>query len=137
MADSWLVPPDALRAVLTVLEDAFPGVHVSAKVPITRPEQFMYVSQIGATQPNPNTDKPRILVECWAPIKKTARDMAYTAGTALRNAAGSCVDDVFIRCWDNQQGPIDFPDPMVSDQERWQIFGDLSISTVTVVSAGS
>lgn len=137
MADSWLIPPDGLRAAITVLADAFPDVHVAGAVPRTRPDQFVYVSQIGATQPNPNTDKPRILVECWAPTPKIAHDMAYTAGTALRNAAGSIVEDVFIRRWDNQQGPTDFPDPAVSDQERWQIFGDLNISTVTVVSAGS
>lgn len=126
----WQTPKPAVLAAITVLEAAFGGyASVSAKLPArNRPARFVRVSRAGGAQNDPATDTARILVECFAKTVADAENMCNTARAALRNAAATSVGDgVFIRCWDNEQGPADLPHPDVLDYERWQFFGDLLV----------
>jgi len=134
MVNRYPVPPDALLAAISILETAFPTVLVSPQMPTTRPAQFIRVSQIGGHQPNVVTDAPRLLIEFWAANRMTASAMARVGGAALRNAAGTVVEGAFIRSWSNESGPVDYPDPDVSDMSRYQVFGDLQVSMNEVVT---
>lgn len=136
MADSWPVPQPAVKTAIAILTDALDPVPVVPTVPRTRPPMFIRVSRIGGGQTNPVTDIARILVECWGPGIATAESMANTARAALRNAGGTTVGTAYVRSFRNEQGPVDFPDPDVSDMTRFQFFGDLNIST-NPVTAGS
>lgn len=128
-------PKPALKTALTILEDAF-GVYalVSTKMPKQRPIRFVRVSRIGGNWDNPVTDNARLLIECFGPDPETAETMTGTARAALRNAISTIVDGVWIRNWDNEQGPVDFPHPQIIDMERWQFQGTLSLSTTTQLS---
>lgn len=125
-------PKPAVKTVITVLAEAF-GVYaqVSARMPKKRPVRFVQVSRVGGRWDNPVTDVARILVECFGPDVETVEAMTATARTALRNAISTEVDDVWIRDWSGEQGPVDLPHPDVMDMERWQFHGDISVSTTT------
>lgn len=128
----WATPKPAVKAAVEILADAF-GKYavVSTKLPRNsqRPERFVRVSRVGGGQNNPATDTARLLVECFGYDTETVEKMCNTARTALRNAAGTTVtdEDIFIRDWNNEQGPVDFFHPDIIDRERWQFTGDLTV----------
>lgn len=126
----YRTPKPAVKTAITVLAEAF-GQYalVSAKMPKQRPIRFVRVSRIGGSQNDPITDSARLLIECFGPDTETVEAMSATARTALRNAISTVVDDVFIRGWENEQGPVDFPHPQIIDMDRWQFQGDLMLST--------
>jgi hypothetical protein len=129
----WATPKPALLGALTILESAFGTyAHVSAKLPATnRPDRFVKVSRVGGQLDNHTTDLARIMVECFAKDVGQVESMCNTARTALRNAGGTTVTAnnvaMFIRGWDNESGPTDYPHPDILDFERWQITGDLAV----------
>lgn len=128
----WPTPKPALLTAVTILADAFAGyAFVSAKMPKNRPDRFVRASRVGGGLSNIATDDARILVECFARDVGDVEEMCNTARAALRNAAGTTVTTtkglVFVRAWDNEQGPTDFPHPELLDYERWQFTGDLAV----------
>jgi hypothetical protein len=133
----WSAPKPALKTALSVLRDAF-GEYalVSAKLPKQRPIRFVRVSLIGGTRINPVTYRSRVLVELFGPDPETVEAMHGTSSWALHNAQGTVVDGtVFVRGWEDEQGPVDNPHPEIIDMERWQFHGDLTLSTTTAVIA--
>ena len=126
-------PKPALRTALSILSDAFDGVaSVSAKMPKRLPAKFVVVSRVGGGRPNLVTDSARILVECFAVDPENVESLSATVDEAMHNAVGTVVDSaVFVRGWGNVSGPTSFPHPDVLTMERWQIHGDLSLSTTT------
>lgn len=125
------VAKPALKIARSILAAALTPVPVVTKVPFpTRPETFVVVAKIGGVRPLIVTDAARILVQTWAGGVGDVEDLANAAIAALQNAQGTWVDDIaFVRGFDNIEGPVDFPDPDVADQERWQFQGDLLLST--------
>lgn len=129
----WPTPKPALLTAVTILGEAFGDyAFVSAKMPPhNRPDRFVKVSRVGGGLDNIATDDARILVECFARDVGEVEAMCNTARTALRNAGGTTVTtsqgDVFVRCWDNEQGPADFPHPDLIEYERWQLTGSLLV----------
>ena len=128
-----------MLTALTILDDAF-GVwaQVSTSLPTkqVRPQRFVRVSRVGGGQGDPATDTARLLVECFGPDTATVEAMCNTARAALRNARGITVNchyasgdvvEVFVRSWDGEQGPVDFPHPDILDRERWQFHGDFAV----------
>lgn len=125
----WPTPRPAVKAAIGILTDAFAGIGVGANFPKVRPAKFVRVSRVGGGQDNPRMDRARLLVECWAKSVGDAEAMTATARAALRNAGGTHIDDVFIYGWDNEDGPVMYDDPDISDMTRHQFTGDLSVST--------
>ena len=129
----WPTAKPAVLTVITILAEAF-GTYafVSAKLPHSnRPDRFVKVSRVGGWQDQIATDIARILVECFAKDVGQVESMCNTARAALRNSGGTTVTTtsgaVFVRGWDNESGPTDFPHPDLIDFERWQLNGDLAI----------
>lgn len=134
----YKTPKPAVKTAITILQQAF-GVYalVSARMPKQRPVRFVRVTRIGGSQDDPITDVARILVECFGVDVETVENMTATARAALRNAISTDVDDVWVRNYDQEQGPVDFPHPEILDMERWQFQGNLSLSTASVSHPGS
>lgn len=129
----WPTPKPAVLTAITILADAFEdNAFVSAKMPPRAlPDAFVKVSRVGGGLDNIATDGARILVECFARDIGVLEGMCNTARAALRNAGGTSVTttagDVFVRAWENEQGPTDFPHPDLLEHDRWQFTGDLLI----------
>lgn len=125
----WPTPKPAVLAAITILSDAFGEyAFVSAKLPAhQRPDRFVKVGRVGGGLDNIATDIARLVIECYAKDVGQVEAMCNTVRAALRNAAGTTVGEAFIRAWDNESGPMDYPHPDIFDYERWQITGDLSI----------
>lgn len=127
-------PKAALKTALSVLDTAFDGVaDVSAKMPQRLPStaKFVRVDRVGGSRPNLVTDAARILIELYGPDPETVESMSGTADAAMHNAIGTVVDSVFIRDWTAVQGPTNFPHPDFLQLERWQMHGELWLSTTT------
>ena len=131
----WPTPKPAVLTAITILSEAF-GDHafVSAKLPgKIRPDRFVRVTRVGGGLDNIASDSARILVECYAKDVGQVEAMCNTARTALRNAGGTIVSttqgDVFVRSWDNEQGPADYPNPEVLEFDRWQLHGQLIVKS--------
>lgn len=133
MGNFWLPDAPGVRTGIRIIEAGQPGLRVSNEMPTTRPQQIVLLTQVDARRPNPVQSVHRLLVECW--LNKSLRptiNMETWCGqvsAALRNSAGSTFSGVFSYGWSNQQGPVDFPDPDVTDMDRWQFHGDLTLST--------
>lgn len=129
----YLTPKPAVLTAITILSDAFDDyAFVSAKLPgKIRPDRFVRVSRVGGGLENIASDSARILIDCYAKHVDQVESMCNTARTALRNAGGTTVSttagDVFVRAWENEQGPTDYPNPDVLEFERWQIHGQLVV----------
>jgi hypothetical protein len=122
--------PRALDAVIGILDAAFPTVAVDVAMPRTRPAKFIKVSLLNAQSPNVASYRPRILVECWAGGTNryhTAYDMALDAVKALEDAGSTFVEDIWVRCFDDVEGPVPLPDPDVPEMERFQFHGNLHL----------
>lgn len=132
MADFWLPSPPGVKAGIAILDTEFADFTVSDEMPRTRPTKAILVSQVGGSRPNPVQSIHRLLIEVWVAksLDSTVNieQCCGEASAALRNSAGSTFDGVFSYGWSNEQGPVDFPDPDVSDMRRWQFHGDLRLS---------
>lgn len=126
-------PKPALKTAISILATAFGDyAGVSAKMPRQIPTRFVRVDRVGGGRPNIVTDSARILIECFGPDPETVESMAATVDEAMHNAVGTVIDDaVFVRGWDNMQGPTSLPHPDLLTMERWQLHGDLMVSTST------
>ncbi len=123
-------PAPAVKTARTILANAIPDTTVVTKLPFPDyPAKMIRVSRAGGHRPNIVTDAPRLLIECWTKTVEDAETLANTAIAALQNSQGTTTDGVFSRGFENIEGPVDFPDPQISDHERWQFLGDLLLST--------
>jgi len=106
-----LAPQDVEGAFITVLRAAT-GVHVSTRVPSTRPDRHIKVTRAGGTRWNLITERPLLIVECWAPDSVAAFNLASQAWAALNAADGSVVNGIALALDDNSlSAPINQPDP--------------------------
>lgn len=129
MAQLYPTPKPALQAAIAILTPAVTPTPVGFRMPNTRGAAFVRVSRVGGRMGNLVTDVPRILVECWGPDVGTVENLCNTCRAALLNACGKFFAGVYVREWVNEQGPVDFDDPEVTDMRRWQFHGDLRVST--------
>ena len=131
----WPTPKPAVLTAITILSEVFGQyAFVSAKLPAhSRPERFVRVSRVGGGQDHQATDVARLLVECYAKDIGQVEAMCNSVRAAMRNAAGTTVattsGGVFVRGWDNESGPVDYPNPEVLDFDRWQLTGDLLVKS--------
>ena len=131
----WPTAKPAVLTAITILSEAFNGyAMVSAKLPgTTRPDRFVKVTRIGGSQDHQATDVARLLIECFGKDVGQVENMCNTARAALRNAGGTTVTttagEVFVRAWDNENGPVDYPHPEILDFDRWQLTGDLLVKS--------
>ena len=129
MVDFWPAAKPAVKTAITAL-DAEYACRVSDRMPKTRPAQAILVSQIDASIPNPAQSVHRLLIECWAdPYSLNVEEWANGVAATMANLRGKTIDGVFIFGWSNQHGPVFFPDPDVTDMDRWQLHGDFTLST--------
>ena len=135
---AYPTPQPALRTARQILANAFPDMFVGTKVPYSleppiRPPIFIVVTQAGGTRPQLVTVAAHLIIQCWAGGVPDVENLSHQAMTALQNAEGTTINtdiySVFVRGFDNIEGPVDFPDPDVTDLERWQFTGDLLVST--------
>jgi len=126
---NWLPPKPALKTAIAVLRaaSALSGVQVGTDMPNPRPTQFVRVSRVGGSR-NVKQDYARLLIECWATSQGGCETLAANTSAALLNAGGTTVSGAFVYGWDDQQGPVDYPDPDVTDMDRWQFHGDFIVS---------
>lgn len=125
----WPKAQPAVYTAIAILREALPGVTVGAKTPTGQLGTCVRVTRAGGTRAAINTDVSWILVQCYAPITEV-EDLCATCSQALSEARATFVDGVWVRGWDGEQGPVDFPDPDVTHLERWQFHGHLNLSTV-------
>lgn len=129
MTDFWPKPKSALKTIKAILEPRFPGLTVSPAMPKVRPSQFIVLSLMPGDFPNPAFTIAHPLVECWAETAETAEDMCGIVSQAFNNSKGRWFAEAQILGWGNEQGPVEFNDPDITDRRRWQLHGDLYIST--------
>ena len=139
-APLWLTPKPALLAAVVVLSAAFESAdgtrwaEVSSKLPArNRPLRFVRVKRTGGGLVDQATDRARLLVECYARSTAEVEAMTATCRAALRNSCDQWVereddDAIYIRKWDNEEGPTDYFNPEVLEYERWQFTGDLFVA---------
>ena len=132
MAVQWPTAPPVVQAGVAILQTTFPSIPVSPMMPLTRPAQFIRIDRVGGGQFNLATELARLLVECWvhetAGGYGSAETLANDARHALYASAGTTQAGIFIRAWRNEDGPVNFPDPDVTDMTRFQFTGDLLVS---------
>jgi hypothetical protein len=134
----WPAPQPALKTALAILRDAFGDVSVSAKMPKQRPGRFVRVTLIGGSRVDVVSTRARVLIELFGPDPEACESMYATASAALLNSQSTVISGAFVRSWDDEQGPVDYPHPEVIDMERWQFHGELTLSTTTaVITPGS
>lgn len=129
MADSrfWRPAGPGVKTCIAILAAAFPTVTVSDEMPKVRPLRMIRVSQVNGARPNPVSSVHRLLIEIYAP-HTVVEQMCADASAALRNSGGVAFGGVFSRGWSGEQGPVDYPDPDVTDLSRWQFHGDLTLA---------
>lgn len=133
MAGFWLPDAPGVLTGIRILKEGQPAIRVSDEMPKERPQRIILVSQVDASRPNPVQSVHRLLIECW--LAKSLRPTVNIerwcgeVSSVLRSSAGSTYQGVFSYGWSNQQGPVDFDDPDVTDMDRWQFHGDLRLST--------
>jgi hypothetical protein len=127
---TWEVPKPAVKTAIAVLRATLdPAVGVATVKPRVWPRLFVMITRSGGGLTFPNTDTARLLVECWADSDAACEALTNECRAALRNTQGVTIDGVFLRGFDNEQGPVQLPDPDVPDHRRWQFQGDLMVST--------
>jgi hypothetical protein len=126
----WPVPKPALKAAIAVLRAALdPSVGVATVEPRVWPRLFVKVTRAGGGRQLINTDVARLLVECYADSDAACETLTNQCRAALASTQGTTFDGVFLRGYDNEQGPVQLANPNVTDHRRWQFQGDLLVST--------
>ena len=133
MSGFWLPDAPGVLTGIRIVEQGQPGIKVSDEMPRVRPQRIILISQVDGSRPNPVQSVHRLLFELW--LAKSLRPTVNIemwcgeVSSVLRSSAGSTYSGVFSYGWSNQQGPVNFPDPDVTDMDRWQFHGGLTLST--------
>lgn len=138
MVDSWPAPKPAVAVTIAVLKAKlvalYPVLYTSStyirsEQPSTRPSKYFVVSLLTTDYPNPAFTVPRPLIECWAESSATAEEMGGHAVRALKNAKAQQFAGAWVKAFDNITGPLELNDPDIQDRRRFQLHGDLYLST--------
>lgn len=132
----WREPKPAVLTAIMILRAALDSkdTTVAAGMPRVWKRFHVRVTRAGGGQDLIVTDTARLLVECYADSPAAAEVLTNKCRAALHNATGHRIDlgsagKAFVRGYDNEVGPVEFPDVSVSDRQRWQFQGDLLVST--------
>ena len=141
MADPLIVPKPAVAIAVSLLSSGLPaagfsGVFVGTRTPGPRtghrilPKHFVRVTRAGGGMENRVTDNARLLVECWSEDGVDAEMLANTARAVLVAARGTTTPHGFVRGSGGvDDGPVDYPDPLIETHERYQFQVSLLVST--------
>lgn len=113
--DAALLFVDYLTAELAARSDDAVAVR---DVPNPRPPRFVTVHLGGGVRQTIITDRPTLLVECWASTAAEAHDLAQLCRGLVNALAGTTQAGTTIYRVDELGGPVDLPDP-VSNQPRF------------------
>lgn len=94
------------------------GVSAFADVPAQRPDTFVLVSASGGSS-TLFTSTPMVTIQCWAPTKYLASELAYLVHSSLPDAA-DVRNNGITRV--ERGAPYDFSD---GTQSRYQIVADV------------
>lgn len=108
---STLAPPDVEGAFVTILR-SIDRATVRTRVPSPRPPYLIKVTRAGGNRANLVTERPLLIVECWAPDSVKAFALASEAWALLDGADGATVGGVVLDFpRDALSSPINMPDP--------------------------
>ena len=128
MADFWPAPKPAIAVCRAILTQGFPSMSVTSEMPRTRPAEFIVIDLAGNDYSNPAFTVPRPLIECWASSSARAEALCGEAIAVMRNARGTFAG-AYVKGMYDIQGPVPLNDPDIQDRRRFQLHGDLYIST--------
>lgn len=106
---STLRPGDVEGAFIALLRTAT-GVHVSTRIPTTRPDRHIKVTRAGGSRANLVQERPLLIIECWGPDSVAAFDLAASAWQVLDGAEDTTVNGVTFGSM-ALASPISMPDP--------------------------
>ena len=114
----------AQQILMNAFRDSLPpSVPVVHKVPEDRPELFVRVDQAAPRRTTPITDVTTTFVQVYGPDVDSAADLI----DLIREF---CFDLQFyddrVLGWEEDSGPIDFPDPDLPHVIRYQFIGTLT-----------
>ena len=97
------------------------GIPVSTNVPANRPDSFVTLERTGGAEDTRGLiDRPTLAVQCWAPTRTKAGDLAETVKHVLRRATGiPQVKHVAI------ESTINFP--LDESTPRYQLTADMTV----------
>lgn len=121
-----IIPKSALACAVGILADL--PAPAATKAPKTWTGAFVRVSRIGGGKPNLATDRATLLIECFSPDSVEAENLANHARGLMGAAQQGVFNGARVLGWDNENGPVDFPDG-TAGWERFQVTGDLLVST--------
>jgi hypothetical protein len=137
-----IIPKPAVQVVCAALvvglpevSDDYADAYVGSKRPGPRtghtglPSRFIRVTRAGGGMLNRVTDNARVLVECWSDAND-CEQFANAARGVIYCSAGDRFATGFIRYVEHEDdGPTDFPDPLVTTHDRWQFVTGVLVST--------
>lgn len=91
------------------------GFDARADVPAKRPDSFVTVERVGGASTENVLDRAVLAVQCWAPTRLAASQLAIAVDVAMRGVTAT--DGV---CEYARQSMYNFPDPD-SRQARYQL----------------
>jgi len=109
---------DIEAIIITHLSDN--GHAAFADVPEMRPDTFVTVELVGGANDGAAIERPSVVVQCWAPTRYEASQLAHTVDACVRSLPE--VDDRIIKCTRN--GLYNYPD-LESGHPRYQILFNL------------
>lgn len=136
-----VVPKPAVAIAISVLNAGlagagFEGVFVGSRTPGPRtghtslPKRFVRVTRTGGGMLNRVTDNARLLIECWSDDGVDAEALANAARAVLVASHGAKTSMGFVRGGSEvDNGPVDYPDPLIESHERYQFQVSLLVST--------
>lgn len=113
-----LIATDIETDLIVALTAALPGVHVSDRVPQTRPAKYVRINRIGGNDSLLVQERPLVMVESWARAangsSKLAGDLSREVAAHMRAMAGTFVN----KSWVYEvvlTSPVNQPDPQTDD----------------------
>ena len=97
------------------------SVLVTSKVPRHRPKVFIRVDQASPVRTNLVTDRTLVIIQVYATKVDECVDLIQQIREEMFGI--DMLDNVFD--WDEQAGPVEFPDPDTKNIIRWQFTGFL------------
>lgn len=130
MTAVWRKAKPALTVARAVLIAAptLSGISVTTDKPGTRPAKYIVLELVDSDYPNPAFTEPRVLANCHATTSTLAGDLADEVLAVFLNARG-LFGGAFVKKFANPQGPYKLNDPDISDRQRYQVYGELRLSS--------
>lgn len=124
-------PPGQLIAI-KLLRLIAPGMRIGTYYPRDAPSEMIVVNRHGGTMINPITDGVTITIQVYAHTEARAENIAAALrdGLSRRVWWGSRIDGHVLRGWKEYAGPQRFTDPDRARVARFQLSGQLLVSTL-------